>query len=252
MMEPGRSPTMGARLLLPLFGLVVVAVIALFVVMFCGGDGSTDSASGSEPTPEATQQPGGAPAGIDEALAAFVRARMNAEYAGDCSQAQTGQAAGKVCSIKRGERDNVQAYVLGPALSEPTQWALLEQRGGSWQVVYSPKITPDTRVVPGIPWPLRIGAEVVVIGTGACLNVRTEPKIAPGNAVDCIADGTRIKLASGPVDMDGIQWWQVEGRTGWVASDYLRYPDASQEPQPTARPQGTQAPAPNPTATPRP
>jgi len=251
MMEPTRSPTLGARLLLPILGLVVVAVIALFVVMVCGGEGSNDSASGREPTPAATEQPQ-AQGNVEEVLAAFVRTNMNAEYAGDCSQAQTVQSAGKVCSIKRGERDNVQAYVLGLALSEPTQWALLEQRSGSWQVVYAPKITPDTRVVPGIPWPLRVGAEVVVIGTGACLNVRTEPRIAPGNAVDCVADGTRIRLASGPVDMDGIQWWQVEGRSGWVASDYLRYPDATQDqPQPTARPQGG-TPGPNPSATPRP
>jgi hypothetical protein len=27
---------------------------------------------------------------------------------------------------------------------------------------------------------------------------------------------------------DGINWWQLSGRTGWVSADYLRYPDAAQ------------------------
>jgi hypothetical protein len=45
-------------------------------------------------------------------------------------------------------------------------------------------------------------------------------------AVDCIRDGTRIKLSAGPTEGDRIIWYQVEGRTGWVSADYLRYPDA--------------------------
>jgi hypothetical protein len=47
-------------------------------------------------------------------------------------------------------------------------------------------------------------------------------------AVDCIKDGTKVRLVAGPSAADGIQWWQVEGRTGWISGDYLRYPDAAQ------------------------
>jgi hypothetical protein len=163
------------------------------------------------------------------------------DYAGDCSTvtpggpAQTPGAgatvpptANRLCSVKRGDREGVAGYVLGQPLSEPTRYIFLEQRGGQWQVTYSPLITPDTRTVPGIPWPLKPGAEVVVVGTGGeCLNVREGPALSQA-AVDCIAENTRIRLASGPADSDNRQWWQVDGRSGWVASDYLRYPDAAQ------------------------
>jgi hypothetical protein len=47
------------------------------------------------------------------------------------------------------------------------------------------------------------------------------------------------------VEADGLQWWQVEGRNGWVAGTYLRYPDAAQN-QPATSPTAL------PTATPRP
>jgi len=46
--------------------------------------------------------------------------------------------------------------------------------------------------------------------------------------VEITLDGTRIKLTAGPTNADNLIWWQVEGRTGWVAADYLRYPDAAQ------------------------
>ena len=47
-------------------------------------------------------------------------------------------------------------------------------------------------------------------------------------AVDSLCDGARIRLGAGPANADNFQWWQVAGRTGWVVSDYLRYPDAAQ------------------------
>ena len=244
MMEPDSRGFAGGNLVLPIVGIALLVVIVLVVAMMCGGGGGgSDSAANRTPTPEPTQQ---ADASEPEAaLAAYVQTTLNAEYAGACAGAQTGADAGKVCSTSRGEREGVRAYVLGKTLSEGEQWAFLEQRGGTWQVVYAPKITADNRVVPGVPWPLRVGAEVEVIGTGSCLNVRIEPG---GQAVDCIAEGTKIKLAAGPRDANDLQWWQVDGRNGWVAADYLRFADAKTDATPA--PKATSAPAA--TATPRP
>ena len=64
-------------------------------------------------------------------------------------------------------------------------------------------------------------------GTGQCLNVREGPGLNQ-KAVDCLPDGARIRIATGPAMGDDIQWWQVQGRSGWVAADFLRYPDAAQ------------------------
>jgi hypothetical protein len=245
MMEPD-SRGYGGNLLLPIIGIAFIVVIVLVVAMMCtGGGDDKDKSSNGDPTVAPTQQ---VDAGDPEAaLAAYVQTTLNAEYAGPCSGAQTGGAAGKICSTSRGEREGVRAYVLGKTLSEGEQWAFLEQRGGAWQVTYSPKITADNRVVPGVPWPLRVGAEVEIIGTGSCLNVRTDPG---GAAVDCLAEGTKIKLSAGPRDANNLQWWQVEGRNGWVAADFLRYSDAKTDAVPTQRPANT--PAASPSATPRP
>jgi uncharacterized protein YraI len=79
--------------------------------------------------------------------------------------------------------------------------------------------------VPGIPWPLTVGAEVVVTSTGQCLNVRDGPGLAM-TAIDCLEDGRTIKLGEGPEEVDDFQWWRIDGRDGWVAADWLRYPDA--------------------------
>jgi hypothetical protein len=69
------------------------------------------------------------------------------------------------------------------------------------------------------------GASVVVGGTGDCLNVRTGAGLA-NDAIACLPDGTEMTVLGGPLDVDGITWWQVEtpGGTGWAAQEYLQMP----------------------------
>ena len=191
------------------------------MVLGCSGDNNT-----SEPTPEPTA--GNVASGpAEQALAQYVQTTLNKEFIEDCTKAEAQRDAGKVCSTFRGERGNFRAYVLGATFSEGTQWAILEQRGGNWTVASTIQLTPDNAGVPGIPWPLTPGADVVVAGAAPCLNVREGPGLNQ-RAVDCIRDGARIKVAAGPVAGDNILWWQVDGRNGWVAADYLRLPDALQ------------------------
>jgi hypothetical protein len=252
MYEPEERSQLGSRILYVVGAVVAAAIviaIAVFVFDVGRGDGGTKAAVQPTVAPSPTQAGAGP---VEQALGAYVQSTLKATYAGDCATAssppvlgQTPATAGtptppagigstpastaaRLCSTKRGERQGVEAYVLGAPQKDPMQWAFLSQQNGVWQVVLSTQITPDNSAVPGIPWPLQTGAEVVVVGTGSCLNVRTEPKVEAGNAVDCIADGTKIKLAAGPTDAGGIQWWQVDGRAGWVAADYLRYEDAAQ------------------------
>ena len=203
--------------------LLVFLLLGGFLTAACGGGGDDP-----EPTPAPTETPATGGTGSPEAaLATFVQTTFSKEFVPDCSQAVVATDAGKICATARGERDNMRAYVLGLVASEGSHWAILQNAGGAWTVLSSFMITPDSAAVPGVPWPLRTGVDVVVVGTGNGLNVRTGPGLQAA-AVDRIDDGTVIRLSAGPAPADDLQWWQVEGRSGWVVGDYLRYPDAAQ------------------------
>jgi len=208
-----------------------VSAMLLSLVIACGGGGD----STSEPTPEPTETPVTAGTGSPEAaLAGYVQATFQKEFVPDCRTAAPADA-GKICALAQGERDNYRAFTIGQVASEPLQWVIMQNAGGVWNVAHSQALTADNRGVPGVPWPLRVGVDVVVAGTGNGLNVRTGPGLNAA-AVDRIEDGTVIRLSAGPAPADNLTWWQVEGRSGWVVADYLRYPDAVSAPATPAAP----------------
>lgn len=252
MYEPEENPRSLSRFVWPIGGAIVVAGIvlaALFALGYIGGndDDGGDQVVAGTPTPSFTATPEADP--VEVALGQFVNARMGASYSGDCASAMVsptgptpvlgGEAPGaeggtpeptatgiSVCSQERGEREGVRAYVLRLPLAEPSWWAFVEEVNGVPQVVSEQEITPEIRQLPGTPWPLETGVEVVVVG-GDCLNVREGPALDQA-AVDCIADGTPVLLSSGPVEADGFRWWQLDGRAGWVAAEFLRYADSTE------------------------
>lgn len=247
MYEPEERPSSITRYLLPVLAVaIVVGVVAAIVFVFDvgGGDGDGEQETvASSPTVAPSPTPSRSPE--ETAIDDYVRTVLNGTYSGDCSAAVVNQqqpaatapagdgtpgpapAANSLCSQHRGEREDVKAYVLGLPLAEPSYWVFLEPVGGGFQVLDAVEITTEVTAVPGTPWPLRPGAEVVVTGAAPCLNVREGPALDQA-APDCIPDGTTVIVASGPVEGDGYQWWQLEGRAGWVVDLYLRYPDESQ------------------------
>jgi hypothetical protein len=230
MMEPEGRRGFGGNMLLPIVALAVLIVIIAIIAVLCSGGDSDDEPPPATATPEVTPT---VPTGSQQeaAVVQHVQTTQEAAYAGACVDADPTADVGKICSFYRGEREGVHAFVLGLTFSEGIEWVFVEMEGGAWRVIEVTPITPESAAVPGIPWPLTVGVEVVVIGTGSCLNVRTEPG---GDAVDCITEGSPIVLAAGPEEARDIKWWRVEGRDGWVAADYLRYPDATTDPEPTA------------------
>jgi len=192
-----------------------------------GADGQTTApggTAGAPTTPGAPAAPAGNPVA---AVAASVQQLLAKPLIEDCTKADPGRDAGKLCATARGERQGRRAYAVGPIAGQPTHWFIVEPQGNQWVISQTISLTPDNAAVPGVPWPLKVGADVVVVGASPCVNVREGPGLNQ-KAVDCIRDGTRIKLTAGPTNADNIIWWQVEGRTGWVSADYLRYPDAAQ------------------------
>ncbi len=156
----------------------------------------------------------------EQALSDYITTQLKQEYAGDCTAALMPDTPG-LCSAARGERQNRKAFLRRAQLLRVSPlWVFLRKEGSAWKVESTLPVKPETVNAPGAPWPLEKGAKVIVGGTGTCLNVRAAPGIKEA-AVDCIADGTVIVLEEGPVDMDGYQWWRPEGRSGWVAGDWL-------------------------------
>ena len=190
-----------------------------------GGTGTTGTTPGG--SGGATTAPAGPAGNPVAAVAASVQQLLAKPLIEDCTKADPGRDAGKLCATAKGDREGRRAYAVGPIAAQPTHWFIVEPQGNQWVVAQTISLTPDNAGVPGVPWPLKVGADVVVVGANPCVNVREGPGLNQ-KAVDCIRDGTRIKLTAGPTNADNIIWWQVEGRTGWVSADYLRYPDAAQ------------------------
>ncbi len=217
---------------------VVTAIVVIAVVALAGrggGGGGGDGGGKQTPTPEATPDES---SDAEAALASYIREKLTLEYAGDCSASILPKGEGRVCSAFKGSGRAAGPTSSGRARTSSTSGCSSATMGAQWQVYATQPVNADTANLPGAPWPLEKGAKVVVAGTGSCLNVR----VAAGTgeaAVDCLADGTEVTLAEGPVEADGFQWWRVEDRSGWVAGDYLRYPEAGAT--------GTATPTPHPT-----
>jgi hypothetical protein len=88
-------------------------------------------------------------------------------------------------------------------------------------------IVPAVPTVPAYEGPFEAGQEVEVTNTGGCLTVRIYPGFdAP--TWSCLPEGTRLKIALGPLYADGVWWWAAE-RQGWVAQSYLSLVVADEE-----------------------
>ena len=204
--------------------LAAVAASALLLAA-CFGDGEPSEPGVVAATPTPAASPTAETPSLEEVLGAYARQSHQKEYAGDCEAAELPGDEGKLCTAFRGDRGSMKAFVAGLTFSEFFTWVFVEQKAGQWNVVGEFPIRPQADDVPGIPWPLTVGAEVVVTSTGQCLNVRDGPGLAM-TAIDCLQDGATIKLGEGPEEVDDFQWWRIDGRDGWVAADWLRYPDA--------------------------
>lgn len=222
----------------PLFrqALLVSVLAAAALALACSSNGSPAPPTNTQP-PGSTTEPstpgdGEAPAtSAEEAIQRYVQNRLIQGFVADCSKASRPDDVGKQCAKLLGKRGDLRAYALGPTFSDPTRTLVLKPENGDWTLLYIQNI--DANSPPGIPWPLEIGAQVVVAGTAPdCLKIRAAPGTG-SEQTDCIDDGLTATVVAGPVQQDDIEWWQLEGR-GWAAGDYLRYPEEA--PAATATP----------------
>jgi hypothetical protein len=137
-----------------------------------------------------------------------VQRELQGAYIGPC----TDTSAGGVCSIELYRSDQLVAVFVGPAQSEGLGEAVLTRNeDGTWLVQFLLAPPPGSTVA--------IGQEAVVYGAGDCLRFREEPRLA-GKELSCQPDGNKARVIAGPVEADGIAWWQLDG-LGWGSGQYL-------------------------------
>lgn len=109
--------------------------------------------------------------------------------------------------------------------------------GGDAGIIQGPLSLSGPTLVPveisPTPKPLTVGDQVTVIDVGADkLNIRDVAGVTGSEVVFRADEGTLFTVIGGPVQADGLTWWQVQDPTapslsGWAASNYLLYaPDS--------------------------
>jgi hypothetical protein len=210
--------------------LAAALLAAAAVAAACAGSDNAGGQSTAPPagTPGPSETPSTPP---EEALRRYVQNRLNQSFVADCDEAQRPGDVGKQCARLAGERNGMLAYELGPTFAEYTRMLIIKPEGNDWTLVRLEVRDPTLPPVPGIPWPLEVGARVVVVGAAPdCLRIREQPGTA-ATQVGCLDDGTAVTVVAGPVERDDIEWWQIEGQ-GWAAGAYLRYPEEAPTPTP--------------------
>jgi hypothetical protein len=215
----------------PIIITLCCAIATLAIACSSGGGVATPTTpAGITTTPVAT--PINTPAtDPEEALRRYVQRVTNQSFVADCDKAERPGDVGKQCARLRGERNGLLAYEVGPTFAEYIMLIILQPTVDGWTIAHFEHRDPRLPPAPGIPWPLEIGAHVVVAGTAPdCLKVRATPGLN-GNQTECLDDGTAVEVVAGPADADDLEWWQIKDH-GWASSQYLRYPDEG--PTPTA------------------
>ena len=210
----------------PMLPIAAIALAGMLALLAAGCESAADTvtpAGTAAPSPTATVAlPDDAP---EETLRAWANSHLSQGFVPECSLARRPDDVGKVCAGLRAERDGILAYGVGPTFSEFTRLFLLEPIDGAWTIIHEETIDPN---LPGIPWPLAVGASVIVAVGSDCLQVRDQPGLQ-AVPVDCLENGTAVTISAGPADRDGFQWWRLSGH-GWAVGALLRYPDVTSTP----------------------
>ncbi len=200
------------------YGTLVLALVLVSVMAACSSSDSEDRPG----TPDATERIEQlvATAGpAEEVLRAWVQDHLSQGFIARCEASQRPGDVGKLCARLHSERGGRLAYQLGPTFSGFTRLFILEQQSGIWTIIHEGTYSGELTT---IPWPLAVGANVVVTIDSDCLQVRDQPGLA-AVPVDCLDNGTEVTISAGPAERDGLTWWRLDGQ-GWSAGQWLRYP----------------------------
>lgn len=169
---------------------------------------SAAAAAPAPTNPPAATRPSPPPAPPAGPLRAGVRAVVANAGSGDCVNIREGPTTS--APIRQCLPDGARLRIVeGPISADGYQWWRLEGLGWAAGMYLSP-LAPSLEVG---------GRARVNAGAGDCLNARAAPGIMAPRA-GCLAHGTAVRIVAGPLEADGVTWWQVEGGA-WLAGEYL-------------------------------
>src|SRR6185503_9955964 len=125
--------------------LLVAIVIVAFAFFGKGDDKAKQPTILAQPTavaapdgqstaPGAPVAPAGPAGNPLEVVSAAVQRLVAKPLIEDCTKADPGRDAGKLCATARGEREGRRAYSVGPIAGQPTHWFIVENQSGRWVV----------------------------------------------------------------------------------------------------------------------
>ena len=198
-------------------------LLGVILVLMCVTAACTSGDSeGRTSTPDATERIEQlvATAGpAEEVLRTWVQDHLSQGFVARCEDSQRPGDVGKQCARLHSERNGLLAYQLGPTFSEFTRLFILEQQNGVWAIIHEETHSAELTT---IPWPIEVGASVIVTVDSACLQVRDQPGLS-AVPIDCLDNGVEVTISAGPAERDGLTWWRLDGE-GWSAGEWLRYP----------------------------
>ena len=200
------------------YGTLVLALVLVRAMAACtSGDGDNRAS-----TPDATERIEQlvATAGpVEEVIRAWVQDHLSQGFVARCEESQRPGDVGKKCAHFHSECDGRLAYLPGPTFSEFRRLFILEQQNGIWTIIHEGTYSGELTT---IPWPLAVGASVIVAIDSECLQVRDQPGLA-AVPINCLDNGTAVTISAGPAEREGLIWWRLDGH-GWSAGEWLRYP----------------------------
>ena len=200
------------------YGTLVLALVLVSAIAACtSGDG--EDRAGTPDATERFEQLVATAGPAEEVLRAWVQDHLSQGFIARCEDSQRPDDVGKQCARPHSERGGRLAYQLGPTFSGSTRLFILEQQSGIWTIVHEETYAGELTT---IPWPLAVGANVIVTVDAECLQVRDQPGLAAVPVV-CLDNGAAVTISAGPAERDGLTWWRLDGH-GWSAGQWLRYP----------------------------
>ena len=200
------------------YGTLVLALVLVSAMAACtSGDGDNRAS-----TPDATkriEQLVATAGPVEEVIRAWVQDHLSQGFVARCEDSRRPGDVGKKCAHFHSERDGLLAYQLGPTFSEFRRLFILEQQNGIWTIIHEGTYSGELTT---IPWPLAVGASVIVTVDAECLQVRDQPGLA-AVPIGCLDNGTEVTISAGPAQRDGLVWWRLDGQ-GWSVGEWLRYP----------------------------